>query len=86
MRLNTPKKNSKLVTVPNLSGAGLENLDSKVGNYLKYELSPALEEGRHVELVVTDQYPKPGNRVDKGSTITVYYEVTDVEEEIIDPE
>ncbi len=78
--------NSKLVTVPNLSGAGLENLDSKVGNYLKYELSPALEEGRHVELVVTDQYPKPGNRVDKGSTITVYYEVTDVEEEIIDPE
>ncbi len=76
--------NSTMVKVPDLSGAGLETLSGKVGNYLNYQLSPELEEGRYVELVVTDQYPKPGERVPKGSTITVYYELTKWEDEIVE--
>ena len=78
------KMNSKLVTVPDLTGLGLENLSGKVGSYLEYQLSPSLEDGQNIEIVVTDQYPKPGNRVDKGTTITVYYEISDTEDEILE--
>ena len=78
------KINSTMVTVPDLTGLGLENLSGKVGRYLDYELSPALPEGQRVELVVTDQYPKPGDSVPKNTKIIVYYEVTDREDEILE--
>ena len=73
-----------MVTVPDLTGAGLETLPGRVGHYLDYSLSPAIKEGEMVELVVTDQYPKPGTKVMKNSTITVYYELSELEDETVE--
>ena len=75
------KIQSSMVTVPDLTGAGLETLSGRVGNYLEYSLSPAIKEGELVELTVVDQYPKPGTKVLKNSTITVYYELSQLDEE-----
>ncbi len=72
---------SSMVTVPDLTGAGFDSLSGRVGSYLEYSLSPALKEGELVEIMVTDQYPKPGTQVLKNSTITVYYEVLGGEDE-----
>lgn len=72
---------SSMVTVPDLTGAGFDTLNGRVGRYLEYSLSPALKEGELVEIIVTDQYPKPGTQVLKDSTITVYYEILESEED-----
>ncbi|MBQ9825694.1 MAG: PASTA domain-containing protein [Firmicutes bacterium] len=76
------KLNSKLTTVPDLTGDDMEDVIGRLaGKHLNYNLSPALEDPNSVKLVVTDQYPKPGTEVSKESTVTVYYEILTEEEE-----
>ena len=72
---------SNLVTVPDLSGESVEDaLGILGGQKLKATLSLNQDLGTAGEVVV-DQYPKPGERVEKDSTITVYYDkVAPVEE------
>ena len=75
------KLNSKKTTVPDLTDNDLEEVIGRVaGKNLEYSLSPALDDPNGVQIVVTDQYPKPGTEVAKGSTVTVYYEIIDEEE------
>ena len=78
------KLTSKMVTVPDLTGAGFETLPGKTGRYLEYSLSPALPEDTLTEIVVTDQYPKPGTKIEKGSTIIVYYDVVGTEDDVVE--
>ena len=75
---------SKMVTVPDLTGTSFETLPGKTGRYLEYSLSPALPEDELTEIVVIDQYPKPGTKIEKGSTIIVYYEIVGVEDDIVE--
>ncbi|MBQ6949680.1 MAG: PASTA domain-containing protein, partial [Firmicutes bacterium] len=72
---------SNLVTVPDLTGESVESaLGILGGQKLKATLSLNQDLGTAGEVVV-DQYPKPGERVEKDSTITVYYDkVAPVEE------
>lgn len=76
------KLNSSKTTVPDLTGDDLEDVIGKVaGKHLEYVLSPAIEGESNPKIIVTDQYPKPGSEVSKGSTVTVYYELVDEEAE-----
>ena len=75
------KLTSAMVEVPDLTGVGLEVLPGKLGRYLNYSPSPALPEDELVEIVVTDQYPKPGTKIEKGSTVIIYYERVGAEDE-----
>ena len=72
---------SNMVTVPDLTGESVEDaLGILGGQKLKATLSLNQDLGTAGEVVV-DQYPKPGERVEKNSTITVYYDkVAPVEE------
>ena len=74
---------SNMVTVPDLTGESVDDaLGILGGQKLKANLSLNENLGNAGEVVV-DQYPKPGERVEKASTITVYYdkiaEVSEVE-------
>ena len=74
---------SKMTTVPDLTDAGYEKLAGVLNaKSLDYQLSPALEDGANVDIVVTDQYPKPGAEVSKNSVVTVYYEIVNKEDEL----
>ena len=76
------KLNSKLTTVPDLTGDDMEDVIGRLaGKHLNYNLSPALEDPNGVKIIVTDQYPKPGTEVNKESTVTIYYEIITEEEE-----
>ena len=76
------KLNSKLTTVPDLTGDDMEDVIGRLaGKHLNYNLSPALEDPNSVKIIVTDQYPKPGTEVNKESTVTIYYEIITEEEE-----
>ena len=77
------KLQSTMTTVPDLTDVGFEKLGGVLGNkYLEYELSPALPEGSNPEIIITDQYPKPGTEVPKNSLVTVYYDIVPEEEEL----
>ena len=79
------KMRSKYTKVPDLTDQGFENIGGILGaKSLEYELSPALPDGSNIEIVVTDQYPKPGTEVPKGSLVTVYYEIVSGGEEILE--
>jgi len=65
---------SNMVTVPDLTGESVDNaLGILGGQSLQGTLSLNETLGNDSEVVV-DQYPKPGERVEKGSTITIYYD------------
>ena len=49
------------------------------GKYLGYTFAPAIEDYKN--LIVTDQYPKPGTEVTKGTKVTIYYEAEPGEDE-----
>ncbi len=59
-------------TVPDLTGQSLEDaIGICMGRDLDCTVSPEIES--YDELSVVDQYPKPGEDVPKGSSVTVYY-------------
>ncbi len=65
---------SKMVTVPDLSGESVDDAIGILGGQnLKSALSLNQDLGTAGEMVV-DQYPKPGERVEMDSTVTVYYD------------
>ena len=76
------KMRSKYTKVPDLTDQGSENIGGLLGaKSLEYELSPALPDGSNIEIIVTDQYPKPGTEVTKGTKVTIYYEAEPGEDE-----
>lgn len=65
------KKNT--VIVPNLTGESVENATGVLGGiFLKATTSPLLQSAE--EKMVTDQYPKPGDRVQKGTLVYLYWD------------
>lgn len=67
------------VKVPDLTGRSGENAIGVLGGqYLGYSFAPAVE--TYENLIVKDQYPKPGTEVTKGTKVTIYYEKEYVEE------
>ena len=61
------------VTVPDLSGHSMEDAIGILGGKeLGYIITPAVE--YYNNLVVTDQYPRPGTTLKKGDKVTLYYE------------
>lgn len=65
------KKNT--VIVPNLTGQSVENAAGILGGlFLNVTTSPLLQTAE--EKMVTDQYPKPGEHVQKGTTIYLYWD------------
>ncbi|MBR6351491.1 MAG: PASTA domain-containing protein [Firmicutes bacterium] len=68
------------VEVPDLTGRSAENAIGVLGGkYLGYTFAPAIEDYKN--LIVTDQYPKPGTEVTKGTKVTIYYETEPGEDE-----
>lgn len=62
--------NAEKVTVPDLTGEGLEEAIGILGGQsLEYEASGADTDR---EFIIQDQYPKPGKQVEKGSTVRLY--------------
>ncbi len=65
------KKNT--VIVPNLTGQSVENAAGILGGiFLKSTTSPLLQSSE--ERMVTDQYPKPGEHVQKGTLVYLYWD------------
>ena len=65
------KKNT--VIVPNLTGKSVENATGVLGGmFLSGEASPVLQSAE--ERMVTDQYPKPGEHAQKGTTVYLYWD------------
>ena len=63
---------SQRTTVPDFVGMSVEDaMGYAAGRYLNCEVSPEVES--YEELAVIDQYPKAGEDVPKGSTVTIYY-------------
>ncbi len=62
--------NDDMVTVPDLTGEGLEEAIGILGGQsLEYQASGA---DLDREFIIQDQYPKPGKKVEKGSTVRLY--------------
>jgi stage V sporulation protein D (sporulation-specific penicillin-binding protein) len=61
------------VDVPNLTGYTLEDsIGILAGRGLEYQIAP---EGEYYEnLIIIDQFPKPGEELSQGSIVTLYYE------------
>lgn len=71
---------STKTTVPDVHEQGLDNaIGVLAGKDLDYELSPKLEHFESGEVIVTDQFPKAGETVNKNSKVVLYYEVVDTE-------
>lgn len=65
---------SRMVDVPDLTGQSVDNaLGILGGKNLKVALQLNEDKGAAGDVVV-DQYPKPGERVEIDSTVTVYYD------------
>lgn len=61
------------VIVPNLTGESIENASGILGGlFLDATTSPLLQSSE--EKMVTDQYPKPGEHVKKGTLIYLYWD------------
>lgn len=61
------------VTVPDLTGYTLEDSIGILGGRgLEYQLAPAGE--YYDNLIIIDQFPKPGEELSQGSIVTLYYE------------
>ena len=70
------------VEVPDLTGRSAENAIGVLGGRsLGYTFAPEIEE--YENLIVTDQYPKPGSEAAKGTKVTIYYEIEAGEDENI---
>lgn len=62
--------NAEKVTVPDLTGEGLEEAIGILGGQsLNYEASGADSDR---EFIIQDQYPKPGKQIEKGGTVRLY--------------
>lgn len=62
--------NAEKVTVPDLTGEGLEEAIGILGGQsLEYE-APGSDSDR--EFIIQDQYPKPGKQVEKGTAVRLY--------------
>jgi stage V sporulation protein D (sporulation-specific penicillin-binding protein) len=61
------------VDVPNLTGYTLEDsIGILAGRGLEYQIAP---EGEYYDnLIIIDQFPKPGEELSQGSIVTLYYE------------
>jgi len=71
---------STKTTVPDVHEQGLENaIGVLAGKDLDYELSPAISAIPSGEIIVTDQFPKAGESVNKNSKVVLYYEIVDTE-------
>lgn len=69
--LAAQKRNT--VIVPNLTGQSVENAAGILGGILlKATTSPLLQSSE--ERMVTDQYPKPGEHVQKGTLVYLYWD------------
>lgn len=65
------KKNT--VIVPNLTGESVENAAGILGGiFLNTTTSPLLQSAE--EKMVSDQYPKPGEQVQRGTTVYLYWD------------
>ena len=71
---------STKTTVPDVHEQGLENaIGVLAGKDLDYELSPAIKGIPSGEIIVTDQFPKAGETVNKNTKVVLYYEIVDTE-------
>ena len=71
---------SAKTTVPDVHEQGLENaIGVLAGKDLDYELSPAIKGIPSGEIIVTDQYPKAGESVNKNTKVVLYYEIVNTE-------
>lgn len=63
------------VKVPDVTGMNSKQAIRTLKNKgLKYLIAPEPEGGKEFEFVVLDQNPKPGTRVEKGSSVYIYSE------------
>ncbi|MBR6025173.1 MAG: PASTA domain-containing protein [Firmicutes bacterium] len=71
---------SNKVTVPDITNMDVEQAYGVLGGYeLEGELAPAIENSSR--LVIVDQFPRAGTEVNKGSKVTLYYEIHDASTE-----
>jgi len=68
--------NDTKVTVPDVTEQSVEDAIGMLGAQgLSYELAPEIQ--TQVNLVVTDQFPREGEELTRGSKVTLYYEMID---------
>ena len=76
------KINAGKCNVPNVIGQSVEDaIGSLAGQGLGYVLAP--EQTQPAVMVVTDQYPRGGEELSKGESVTLYYEVIAFEDEFL---
>ena len=62
---------SSYTTVPDLTNQNLSDAIGILGGvFLNYTVSPATEGGE--DFTIVDQYPKPGEKMQKGGTVCLY--------------